>query len=508
MNLIIKIAWRNIFRHKGKSLIIGAILFVGALIMTVGNGVISGMDKGLRENIINCFTGDAVIVSGKQQSDNVFLDMMGKAVEPIYNEIDIRKVLDKQDFVKKFLPVGKNMALALHEDGGTMGQSYLIGVDFDKYSKMFPDNIKPIEGRLPHPGEKGALLPSGTRKEAYDFMNIWFIPENETLNVANLTPDAKKNKNNLNIKNSVVFMGFNDDNSTSDVRLGVKGIIKFKALNQIWGHFTLVDIEAYRQCLGYFSASEKAVALAPEQKSLLAMDNTNLDDMFGSNAFIVKNDKSEKLPQKIVRSATVEKPQVDVDAGAYNMVLVSFNPQMPLDEGVKKLNTALKDAKLDVRVVTWKKAIGQLGSMAMLIKSALFVFVMFLFFVAIIIIVNTLSMAALERTSEIGMMRAVGARKGFISNMFFSETAMLAFVFGGLGIFIGIIAVKALTLCHFTSDNDMIQLIYGGDTFQPFLSVPDIGAAIVQLAIVTLIAMVYPIKVARSITPLDAISRE
>ena len=29
MKLIIKIAWRNIMRHRGKSLVIGAILFWG-----------------------------------------------------------------------------------------------------------------------------------------------------------------------------------------------------------------------------------------------------------------------------------------------------------------------------------------------------------------------------------------------------------------------------------------------------------------------------------------------
>ena len=75
MNLIIKIAWRNIMRHRGKSLVIGVILFVGALLMTIGNGVISGMDKGLQKNIINGFTGDIVIVSEKQESDAVFMDM-------------------------------------------------------------------------------------------------------------------------------------------------------------------------------------------------------------------------------------------------------------------------------------------------------------------------------------------------------------------------------------------------------------------------------------------------
>jgi ABC-type antimicrobial peptide transport system permease subunit len=92
--------------------------------------------------------------------------------------------------------------------------------------------------------------------------------------------------------------------------------------------------------------------------------------------------------------------------------------------------------------------------------------------------------------------------------MFFGETAILSGVFGGAGIVTGVIAVKLLTLSHITSDNDMIQLLFGGDTFRPFLSAGDIGIAIIQLAIVTGIAVLYPLKVARNITPLDAISRD
>jgi len=92
--------------------------------------------------------------------------------------------------------------------------------------------------------------------------------------------------------------------------------------------------------------------------------------------------------------------------------------------------------------------------------------------------------------------------------MFFGETALLSFFFGGLGIAAGAVTVWVLRLMHLTTENDMLQLLYGGDTFSPFLSAADIGLAILQLAIVTLIAVVYPLRVARRITPLDAISRE
>ena len=76
MKLIVKIALRNIMRHKGKSVVIGLILFIGALLMTVGNGIVSGMNTGLQKNIVEGFCGDAVLVSDKQESDNLLLDLM------------------------------------------------------------------------------------------------------------------------------------------------------------------------------------------------------------------------------------------------------------------------------------------------------------------------------------------------------------------------------------------------------------------------------------------------
>jgi ABC-type antimicrobial peptide transport system permease subunit len=85
---------------------------------------------------------------------------------------------------------------------------------------------------------------------------------------------------------------------------------------------------------------------------------------------------------------------------------------------------------------------------------------------------------------------------------------MLAFVFGVAGIVAGIIVVNVFAVFNITSTNDMIQLLFGGDTFHPLLTAADIVVSIGQLAIVTLIAVIYPTRVARSITPLDAVTRD
>src|SRR5262245_26341271 len=115
MELILKIAWRNVLRHKGKSLMIGVILFLGAFLMTLGNGLVSGMDRGLKDNIINTFLGHLVILSVDQKSDNVLFELYGKTVAPINNYPAIKKALAGDASIDKFLPVGKNMALSLRE---------------------------------------------------------------------------------------------------------------------------------------------------------------------------------------------------------------------------------------------------------------------------------------------------------------------------------------------------------------------------------------------------------
>jgi ABC-type lipoprotein release transport system permease subunit len=72
----------------------------------------------------------------------------------------------------------------------------------------------------------------------------------------------------------------------------------------------------------------------------------------------------------------------------------------------------------------------------------------------------------------------------------------------------GILAVKAIPLFKITSENDMVQILYGGDVFHPLLGASDVMMTLIQLLAVTVFAALYPMSVARGITPLDAISKD
>jgi len=508
MGIILKIAWRNLWRHKGKSLVVGTIIFVGAAIMTVGTGVISGMNEGLKKNIVKGFTGDIVLASDKQQGDNVFLDMMAQAVEPLPNYAEVKKVLSESGIVESWLPIGKNMAMVLNEDGGSMDGTFIMGVDIDQYNKFFPDNLELLQGTYLDSKEKGVLLGTGVQKIFVTSMGLFFMPESTDVDTSIMPDEAKKMVDDLSIKRTMVFMGFSSDNTSTDIRLPIRGLVKYKALNTIWGAFIIMDIESYRQCMGYVSAAHQQIEIPEESKHLLHTDEENLDALFSEGNLMVDDQgpsSSVFTETKLTRHTTAD---LDIDAGAYNLVLIKLKPGVKQKIAIAELDTLLTTCKTGVRPIAWQKSIGPLGGLAMLIKWSLFIFVMLLFFVAIVIIINTLTMAALERTSEIGMMRAIGARKEFIGNMFIAETAALASFFGGLGIAAGWIVVTIISVLELTTKNDMVQLIYGGDTFHPFLTVTDFLLVILQLTLVTLLAVIYPMFIARGITPLDAISRE
>ena len=509
MELLFKMAVRNVWRHRGQSFVIGAILFLGALLMTVGNGVVSGMDQGLQKTIVRGFTGDLLLLADKQISDNVFMEMMARAVEPIYGYPALKAALKANPLVAGELAIGKNTVMILNEDEGASVFLYLLGVDFQAYREFFPDNIDVIEGARPAPGRRGLLLPAGARKDILNQTNIWFLPKGAGLDRSHLEGEAKDHPGDLSLKSNLVFMGFNGENSATDIRLDLDGVFRYKALNTIFGAYAITDIESYRQCLGYFQAAERDTGLSAKADSaLFTLDESAMDGLFANGDGVAPAPAARSGSVDWSRKAATAPQAADVEAGAYNLVLVKLKPGTDADKALVSLNAYLKERKLGVRAVPWKAALGPVGSMATLIKAALFLFVSFLFVVALIVIVNTLTMAALERTPELGMMRAIGARKGFISLMFLGETAVLSCLFGGAGILVGAVTVEILASLKLASDNDMLQLFFGGDTFRPLLTPADFALAVAQLALVALAAVLYPILMARGITPLHATYKE
>lgn len=507
MKIAFTIAIRNLLRHKGKSFVIGGILFVGALIMTLGNAVISGMNRGLTQNIVERFTGHIVVISDVQENPNILFTPMGKDIALIKDFTKVKNVLAQENYISTYLPAARGFSFILTEEGD-LDFAMLLGVDFSEYNRMFRENVKLVEGKLLEKNERGVLMTEGRRKRFFNDQNIWVKPVGSALDEKLLSDEAKKYRDKMIVKDTLVFMGASNDSAANDIRADVKGIVRYEFLDDYWKFFNIMDIETFRECFQWVTNADAAVALNQDTRQLMAQDE-NLDALFSEKTIVkTKADRVELTKSLKSLKGKSTAARALTDAGAYNVVFVKIKNGNKIDSAVAGLNAAFKTAAAPARAVTWQQAIGQLGDMAGIIRGALIGFVFFIFFVAIIIIMNTLSMAALERTAELGMMRAVGAQKGFVTGMFLIETALLAIAFGSAGIIVGTISVPILKAFQITAENNILQLLFGGKTFAPFLGPMEILMTIISLTFVTLVAAIYPIIVARRITPLDAISRD
>jgi len=509
MSLIFRLAWRNIFRHKGKTWVVGSILFIGAFLMTLGNGLISGMNEGFQANIVRSFTGDALLISDQQESESVLASMSGKTIEAISPYDLLQKHLSQSDVVAAYLPAVAGYVWVLNENGQPIDQ-YLLGVDFPAYQKFFNHSLNLVEGHFLGPGEKGVLVSADLREQLYDYMGLWILPKGQAMVSSHLSEDAKKDKRLLE-KREIVYMGLSQKNSSVDIRVDVAGVFKFKALNKILGFYSILDLNSLRECLGYFTPESNA-PLTHAQKTLLTASTNDIESSFdaATAGTSPSQDLSSSFSKSISALATAPQKNKPTShaAGTYNLVFVKFKPDLSEKVGIQRLRKEITAAQLPVKVVPWSKAIGILGQFSMIMKGALLVVVSFIFFVAVMIMTNTLSMSIMERVSEIGMMRAVGARKSMISGMLLSEITALATFFGGAGIIAGVAFITLFASLHLGTSNEMLQLFFGGDSFQPRLGLSDFMTCIAQLAIVSGVASIYPLFVARKISALDAIVRD
>jgi ABC-type lipoprotein release transport system permease subunit len=501
---ILKIAWRSLLRHKAKSIIIGTILFLGALIMTLGNATAIGMQRGIEENMVKSFTGHIILVSNEEPKDNVLFTPLMKPLKILKDYDRIRYILEKQDFVQGFVPMTRGGVGIL--GGQEMDMMLTFGCNFDDFQRVFGNPVTAVEGDVLRNGDHGLLLNVDGRKNRYKIQGYWLVPEGRGLNRDNLTDEAKKEEDRLDVRRSMALEGFGETNSTNK-EVFVKGVVRFRSLNTLMQEVSFMDIETYREIFGYYTASDVVTELSPDQNALLGAGE---EALFGeANIFSsgTSGTSVAELEKKIKTQTTVTRT-LDFNTAAFNYVSVLLKPGEDLTASVEKMKRIAKENDLPVKVLSWKQASGQVAQMSDILQIIITVFVIILFFVAIIIIMNTLSMNALERTEEFGMMRAVGARKSFITRMFLAETFSLAFIFGGAGILVGVIATWIIRPFRIGSGGKEIpELLFGGEVFQPSLGFYGLLIGIIGLGIVTVCAVIYPIIVARKITPLDAINR-
>ena len=132
-----------------------------------------------------------------------------------------------------------------------------------------------------------------------------------------------------------------------------------------------------------------------------------------------------------------------------------------------------------------------------------------LIFVAVgaaIIATNALVLSVLERTGEIGTMRALGAGRGRVSLMIGLETLVVVMGAAILGIVAGTIATEALNGADYVVNNRYIAILFGGEPIRGAVTSGLVGAHLLAAAGLSACAVVYPLKKALGVSPREAMA--
>ena len=119
-------------------------------------------------------------------------------------------------------------------------------------------------------------------------------------------------------------------------------------------------------------------------------------------------------------------------------------------------------------------------------------------------IANTMITSVLERTKEIGIMKAVGAKNKDIRNLFIAQTGIIGFCGGVLGVLLGWSVTKIIQPIM-----NLYMVKHGGGAEDLFyLPLWLIAGAIVFAVIVSILAGLYPARRAVRINPVQALRYE
>ncbi len=474
--LTLKIALRTLARRKGRAALIGILVGFGTFLIVFGTTFTQSTSEASRASIIDNFTGDFIVYSDKAK--DLPSPFAFQTPLPVVQNLDaVLEKLGSMDTVEAFVPYSQNYGIIQVDRNGKKTDLPLIfySVDPARYRSLFK-NAKITKGSFfGVPESDSGSLPAAVETTSGVVISEYQNEQYQKNYGLTLSPGEE-----------VTLLGVTEGGvNTLPSRL--VGTFKPEHYKNVFDYINFVDAKTFSQLYNFtgvealpesFNASLDAASISED-----ALFEMALDENFG------------KLDVSTLKAEAVS---------GFTMVAVKLADHRDLDKAIAEFTAGTEG--LGLKVATWQQASGFYATISSALQAFIVVATTLIFLIVALIFTNTLIINVVERTGEIGTMRALGTDKSFIRGLFLTEALVLNLFAALIAMIVSLILMLALVKTGIPMPDLISQYLVGGGPIPLTIRVLPFIEALVVVALVSVLATLYPVRVATNITPLKAMS--
>jgi ABC-type lipoprotein release transport system permease subunit len=462
-------------------------LAAAVAVLLLGNSISDAINTGYREVYTENITGDVTISAASKQSFTVFGSealLMGEFLVPpvLLGYEELARNIGQMPSVER--TAGLVTVAARVEIAGKAQGRPLFGVDFSEYGALFP-HLRLVRGSLPASGQPAILI-----HESH-FAELTRVLGSE--------PEI----------GSPVLLSVFNNYSFAIREVPLAGVFSYPISDPLLDRVGLIDVQTARSLNGYVYGSRNQEAAAEPAEESAGGDIDELfsrpDELAPASGGLVPSEIEKQLRSADSPGRKPPEPQ----QGAWNFLLIRLAAGAG-DAGAGRIARELRSAGLpgaeELLVRDWRHSAGGNAMLIWIVQILLNAGLIFIAAGAAIVAVNALALSVLERTREIGTMRAIGASRGRVGFMISAETLVLVAGAGVLGIAAGTALVALLNLLRIPLSNPVLRSLFGGARLAGRLSGSLIAEHLLLSLALGLAAVAYPLRKCLKIIPVKAMA--
>ena len=482
--MLFKLALKSVISRRSSLVIILFITFAVCL-FCVANAVFDSTEQGVQTNFVASFTGDFIIRPKTKIQQSLFGDetpVTGEltVLDTIVPYEKITEILNSCNEISGITGQVSGAAMVERSDGTGRTASYVFGVEGEEYLSLMK-SIHILRGKPYVHGERGAMLCS-----------------------------QMASKLGVDVGSTIQFIV--SDGPNYKIRAAtVTAVFEYDIYNEIFGRFVIVDPITVRYLLGINEVfSTDTYNLSDDATNLFSENNdfSDFDDLFAD-----VTDYDEALISVDAENDSYDFEKTDVidsadslsESTTWNYLIIRLKEGQSAKKVMKKVKRIFRKNGWPVQVADWRHAAGSTALYLYWMRKIFNIGIVIVLAAGFIIVNNTLIINILDRTREIGTLRAVGAKKRFISLQCMVENLILTISSGIFGVIAGSICTHFINKAHIVLHNSFLVQLFGSSAISIHVTGGNILKLFILVITLALLGWIYPVINALKVSPVDAI---